>query len=218
MITRQRLLLHLSQSSRYDVQTLLRRVADTDMWLECAVLYGKLGEHGKALDIFIHVLKNMEAAEEYCIENTKGKDRIQRQALFQSLLEVYLSHGNDPAFRRRAIDLLNSHPADLDTAKVLQILPESWVLSVVAPYLRRSLTNSIHVKHIARIERGLARSNQVNVYMDYVRLTSKAFVISETSLCDICAQPLVEGGRYGHYPDGRLMHERCMREAEAKEL
>ena len=38
------------------------------MLMECAILYGKLGNHFKAFDILVNRLRNLDAAERYCTE------------------------------------------------------------------------------------------------------------------------------------------------------
>jgi hypothetical protein len=43
------------------------------MYATRAILYGKRGQHAKALDIFIHTMQDTEAAEQYCREYTIGK-------------------------------------------------------------------------------------------------------------------------------------------------
>lgn len=59
-----------------------------DLHAECAVLYGKLGEHEKALDLLVHRLEDHAAAEQYCYDLTKGKVQC---ACHSTLHAIYLS-------------------------------------------------------------------------------------------------------------------------------
>eukprot|EP00048_Salpingoeca_helianthica_P013690 m.206378 g.206378 ORF g.206378 m.206378 type:complete len:870 (+) comp15536_c14_seq1:180-2789(+) len=213
-ILNRKLLTHLVQSSRFDVEAVLRRVENTSMFATRAILYGKRGQHAKALDIFIHTLNDTEAAEQYCREYTVGKPHADRCALYLSLLEVYLSHSADPAFRTRAIDLLNAHTTELDLTKVLPLLPDSWGASVIRPFLWRSVRTSLNRAHTARVERGLARAHQIAVHSEYARLSSRAIVVTEESRCEVCDDPLSEGA-FARFPNGRLAHQRCIKSRDA---
>ena len=47
-------------------------------------------EHEKALSLLVHKLRDYPMAQEYCEEYSKGKGRVYRQNLYQTLLRVYL--------------------------------------------------------------------------------------------------------------------------------
>jgi hypothetical protein len=110
----------LEHSSQYRVSVLLSRVKDTDLYSECAILYGKMGEHKKALDLLVHRVKDYVAAEKYCQTNVMGKDRGFRQRLYLELLKTYLQpeeKGQKP-LTTPAIELLNSNTAEFDVTQV----------------------------------------------------------------------------------------------------
>ncbi|KAJ8299668.1 hypothetical protein KUTeg_023728 [Tegillarca granosa] len=86
---------HMLQiSNLYRVQLILGKAKEQEMHAECAILYGKLEEHDKALRILVHKLKDFGGAENYCIVNSQGKDPSYRKRLFHALLSVYL----DPSY------------------------------------------------------------------------------------------------------------------------
>ncbi|CAG2062050.1 unnamed protein product [Timema podura] len=88
---RQRLQNLLQLSNLYRAQMLLGKMHDAELHKETAIVYGKLEEHDKALDILVHQLKDFKAAEKYCVDNAEGKDVKYKHKLFYTLLSVYLS-------------------------------------------------------------------------------------------------------------------------------
>ena len=52
--------------------------------------WSQLGEHEKALRLVVHRLKDYDAAENYCLENSGEDDSVKRKQLFHILLSIYL--------------------------------------------------------------------------------------------------------------------------------
>ena len=50
----------------------------------------QMEEHEKALSLLVHKLRDYPMAQEYCEQYSKGKGRVYRQNLYQTLLRVYL--------------------------------------------------------------------------------------------------------------------------------
>ena len=55
----------------------------------------QLEDHDKALRILVLKLRDYEAAEQYCLLNSEGKDDATRKRLFHTLLSVYLDPNNE---------------------------------------------------------------------------------------------------------------------------
>ncbi|PRD28681.1 UNVERIFIED_CONTAM: Transforming growth factor-beta receptor-associated protein 1 [Trichonephila clavipes] len=114
----------LHSSSLYRVQLLLGKATESNLHKECAILYGKLEEHEKALKILVHQLQDHDAAEDYCIRMSNGRDKKYRHRLFYALLSVYLDSSLEEQKREEmlpaAIQLLNSELAEFDVSKVYQ--------------------------------------------------------------------------------------------------
>ncbi len=117
-----------------------------DYYTECIIVFGKLGLHEQSLNVLVHRLGDHTAAERYCYEHTVAQvctrsygqsdmqDRPVRQKLFMSLLRVYLvPEPGKKEFIPEAINLLNSHLADLDVAKVDFRWPVPSLLSGIEP-------------------------------------------------------------------------------------
>lgn len=84
---RERLQSLLEFSSSFRTHLILAKALDAGLHKESAILYGKIGEHEKALSILTHQLKDYKAAEMYCIKHQTAGERYR---LFHSLLGIYL--------------------------------------------------------------------------------------------------------------------------------
>nr|CAD7446145.1 unnamed protein product [Timema bartmani] len=162
---RQRLQNLLQLSNLYRAQMLLGKMHDAELHKETAIVYGKLEEHDKALDILVHQLKDFKAAEKYCVDNAEGKDVKYKHKLFYTLLSVYLSQklqfNEKEEYIIQAIELLNSKPSEFDADKVMNILPPTWSMSVILLFLQGALRNSLHKYRMSRIECALARGENL---------------------------------------------------------
>lgn len=151
------------------IRTLLKvclRLADkiggSDLHMECAILYGKLEEHDKALHILVHVLKDFAAAEDYCAWNSENRGIPYRQKLFHMLLAVYLNSSSaEHELIMAAVDLLNSHAADFDAALVLRLLPDNWSVQLLSSFLTGAMRESIHARRTSQIALGLAEAENL---------------------------------------------------------
>ncbi|XP_067842301.1 transforming growth factor-beta receptor-associated protein 1 homolog isoform X2 [Heptranchias perlo] len=160
----------LQHSSLYRVHLLLGKIEDTDLHMECAILHGKLEQHDKALEILVHKLKDFQAAEDYCLWNSNGKEPSYRQRLFHMLLALYLHSGvTSDALVMAGVDLLNNHAVEFDAVRVLQLIPENWSIQLLSPFLTGAMRASFHSKCTAELSLGLARSE--NLIYKYTKLT-----------------------------------------------
>ena len=96
------------KSSLVRPEYLLSRLEKTDMHQERAILHGKvrniklnvfevlslllfqLGDHDKALKIFVEKLEDFDAAENYCDKIAPKKGSNLRETLLHSLMRIYL--------------------------------------------------------------------------------------------------------------------------------
>ncbi|XP_041114796.1 transforming growth factor-beta receptor-associated protein 1-like [Polyodon spathula] len=198
----------LQQSCLYRVQLLLGKIKDTDLNLECAILYGKLEEHDKALHILVHQLKDFQAAEDYCSWNSEGRDLSYRQRLFHMLLALYM----DPAaandtLEMAAVDLLNNHAEVFDAVRVLRLVPGNWSIQLLCPFLRGAMRESMHSKRMSQVALGLAKSE--NAIYKHEKLKYKGLInLSEKKGCQLCHNTFSEP-EFVCYPNGILVHIHC---------
>ena len=106
-----------------------------------------------------------------------------------------------------AIRVLNDHYEQIDTAKVLDLLPDGTAMTEVVTFLRLVFQNCSHKRRQLQVLRGLTYSQRLQVNRESIRTFDKAFVITENTTCAVCGKKL--GGAFVREPDGRLRHMHC---------
>ena len=81
---RLKLRLLLRESNSYKTKLILEKTIEAKLHYESTILYHKLGEHQKALIIFVEELCDYQLALQYCL-NCKDPN------IFSKLLSIYLS-------------------------------------------------------------------------------------------------------------------------------
>ncbi|KAI8520587.1 transforming growth factor, beta receptor associated protein 1 [Branchiostoma belcheri] len=210
--SREKLRQMLQFSSLYRVALILGKVKETDMYAECAILYGKKEEHDKALRILVYKLKDYRAAEQYCDTNAKGHDLPYRRRLFQILLSVYLDpmEGGKDSLAAPAVQLLNNHAEDFDAVRVLQIIPAHWSIGLIQQFLNRAVRQSMHNQRTTRVERMLARGENLQMKGTSVGLKREPITLSEERYCQVCCRPFSDNA-FARYPNGLVTHVQCAR-------
>ncbi|XP_060603083.1 transforming growth factor-beta receptor-associated protein 1-like [Ruditapes philippinarum] len=209
-IARSKLRHMLQMSSLYRVQLILGKAKEQDMHAECAILYGKLEDHEKALKILVHKLRDYGAAENYCLVNSEGRDTAYRKRLFHILLSVYL----DPANEKKdlmvgpAINLLNSNVGDFDVAKVIQIIPDSWSIALLSDFLKKAVRTNMHTHRMTRVERMMSRGENLLVKEISIEGQHQPIVMTEEKPCAVCNRPFNEPS-FVRYPNGIITHIHC---------
>ena len=82
----------LETSTNFKAQAILSKINEFENILqaECAILYGKIEEHEKALKILVYNLEDYKAATSYCLKNSNDSLKI-RKNLFNILFSIYLN-------------------------------------------------------------------------------------------------------------------------------
>ncbi|KFW79505.1 Transforming growth factor-beta receptor-associated protein 1, partial [Manacus vitellinus] len=199
----------LQKSDLYRIRFILDKIQGTDLHMESAILYGKLEEHEKALHILVHELKDFHAAEEYCIWNSENRDMQYRRRLFHMLLSVYLTPGtSDCALVMAAVDLLNNHAAEFDAGLVLQVVPDSWSVQLLSPFLTGAVRQSIHTKRMTQVALGLAQAENLIYKHEKVKQRGTPILLSDKKVCQVCQNPFCEPV-FVRYPNGSVVHTHC---------
>jgi hypothetical protein len=186
--TRVKLRKLLLTSKFFDVNTLLERVTGTDLHQEMAILHGKQGDYHKAIVLLVHKLRDYVAAEEFVVETTAGQDRATTTKVFLTLLEVYLDPASGGLYHEQALDLMANHAAKMDVHKVLPLLPDSFGLSTLEEFLRRSIRRSLNTQRVTRIMHGLARQEYLQLAAQRHNLRVRNVVITERTRCSSCGK------------------------------
>jgi hypothetical protein len=167
----------LQESNLYRPQLRLGKIKDTDLYADCAILYGKLGDHERALRLLVQKLRDFTTAENYCIVNSTDTDLAARTRLFHLLLSIYLDPNNErrETFVAPAVSLLNSNRAEFDTTKVLQCIPDNWSLGLIHQFLMSSIRKTLNRSRTTRIQRMLLRSDNLAIRRQAFIMTKDPF-------------------------------------------
>ncbi|XP_028912442.1 transforming growth factor-beta receptor-associated protein 1 [Ornithorhynchus anatinus] len=199
----------LQKSDLYRVHFLLDKIQGTSLHLEGAILHGKLEEHDKALHILVHKLKDFSAAEDYCLWRSESKDPPYRQRLFHMLLSVYLAPGPSASeLVQTAVDLLNHHAAEFNAEQVLQLIPDTWSIQLLSPFLAGAMRENIHTQRMTQVAAGLAKSENLIYKHEKIKLKGSPVLLSEKKLCQMCQNPFHEPV-FVRYPNGTVVHTHC---------
>nr|XP_030700882.1 transforming growth factor-beta receptor-associated protein 1 isoform X3 [Globicephala melas] len=199
----------LQQSDLYQVHFLLDRIRGAGLPMESAILLGKLEQHEEALRILVHELADFPAAEGYCLWRSEGRAPPYRRRLFQLLLAIYLGPGpSAPELAVAAVDLLNRRATEFDAAQVLQLLPGTWSVQLLCPFLTGAVRDSVHARRTTQVAMGLAKSENLIYKYDKMKLKGSSVRLSDKKLCQMCRNPFCEPV-FVRYPNGGLVHTHC---------
>ncbi|XP_028839131.1 transforming growth factor-beta receptor-associated protein 1 [Denticeps clupeoides] len=194
----------LWRSPYYNVHAVHEKVMHTDLQKEKAILLGKLGRHGEALQILVHEEKDGQAAEEYCRRTSAGQKRKCRQAIFHTLLQIHLDSGAVGA----AADLLERSGPCFDAAGVLRLLPASWSLQLVSRFLRAALRGALHDRRMREVEVGLASLEHLRYRSTWMKTAARMIKVGRGEVCQVC-QHLLRSSEFACTTDGQLTHTGC---------
>ncbi|XP_010534942.1 PREDICTED: transforming growth factor-beta receptor-associated protein 1 isoform X2 [Tarenaya hassleriana] len=201
---RERLQTFLQSSDLYNPEEILDLVEGSELWLEKAILYRKLGQETLVLQILALKLEDCEAAEQYCVE-------IGRPDAFMQLLDMYLDPqvGKEPMFKA-AVRLLHNHGESLDPLQVLEKLSPDIPLKLASDTILRMLRARVHHHRQGQIARNISRALDVDSRLARLEERSRHVQINDASLCDSCHARL--GTKlFAMYPDDTIICYKCYR-------
>ncbi|XP_027185789.1 vacuolar sorting protein 3 isoform X1 [Coffea eugenioides] len=201
---RERLQIFLQSSDLYDPEEVLDLIEGSELWLEKAILYRKLGQETLVLQILALKLEDCEAAEQYCAE-------IGRPDAYMQLLEMYLDpkDGKEPMFKA-AVRLLHNHGEALDPLQVLERLSPDMPLQLASDTILRMLRARLHHHWQGQIVHNLSRALDVDASLARLEERSRHVLINDESVCDSCHARL--GTKlFAMYPDDTIVCYKCFR-------
>nr|DAD18845.1 TPA_asm: hypothetical protein HUJ06_020308 [Nelumbo nucifera] len=201
---RERLQFFLQSSDLYDPEEVLDLVESSELWLEKAILYRKLGQETLVLQILALKLEDSEAAEQYCAE-------IGRPDAYMQLLDMYLDpqDGKEPMFKA-AVRLLHNHGESLDPLQVLERLSPDMPLQLASDTILRMLRARVHHHLQGQIVHNLSRAIDIDTRLSRLEERSRHVQINDESLCDSCHSRL--GTKlFAMYPDDSIVCYKCFR-------
>ncbi|KAK8331112.1 hypothetical protein V6Z12_A10G052800 [Gossypium hirsutum] len=201
---RNRLQIFLQSSDLYDPEEVLDLIQDSELWLEKAILYRKLGQESLVLQILALKLEDSEAAEQYCAE-------IGRPDAYMQLLDMYLDpqDGKEPMFKA-AVRLLHNRGESLDPLQVLETLSPDMPLQLASETILRMLRARLHHHRQGQIVHYLSRAVHIDARLARLEERSRLVQINDESLCDSCHARL--GTKlFAMYPDDTVVCYKCFR-------
>ncbi|KAK1314503.1 hypothetical protein QJS10_CPA06g01500 [Acorus calamus] len=201
---RERLQLFLQSSDLYDPQEVLDLIEGTELWLEKAILYRKLGQETLVLQILALKLEDSEAAEQYCAE-------IGRRDAYMQLLDMYLDpqNGKEPMFNA-AVCLLHNHGESLDPLQVLEKLSPEMPLKLASDTILRMMRARVHHLCQGQIVRKLSGAVNLEARLARLEERSRHAQINDECVCDSCRARL--GTKlFAMYPDDSVVCYKCYR-------
>lgn len=201
---RERLQLFLQASDLYDPEDVLDVLEGSELWLEKAILYRKMGQENMVLQILALKLEDCEAAEQYCAE-------IGRNDAYMQLLDLYLNplDGKEPMFKA-AVRLLHNHGESLDPLQVLEKLSPEMPLQLAAETILRMLRARVHHHRQGQIVHSLSHAIRLDAQLARLEERSRHVQINDESICDSCHARL--GTKlFAMYPDDSVVCYKCYR-------
>ncbi|CAA2991564.1 Transforming growth factor-beta receptor-associated protein 1 homolog [Olea europaea subsp. europaea] len=201
---RERLQIFLESSDLYDAEDVLDLIEESELWLEKAILYRKLGHETLVLQILALKLEDCEAAEQYCVE-------IGRPDAYMQLLEMYLNpkDGREPMFKA-AVRLLHNHGEMLDPLQVLERLSPTMPLQLASDTILRMLRARLHHHRQGQIVHNMSRALDIDASLARLEERSRHVLINDESVCSSCHARL--GTKlFAMYPDDTVVCYKCFR-------
>ncbi|CAH8392427.1 unnamed protein product [Eruca vesicaria subsp. sativa] len=201
---RERLQTFLQSSDLYDPEEILNLIEGSELWLEKAILYRRIGQETVVLQILALKLEDCAAAEQYCVE-------IGRPDAFMQLLDMYLDpqNGKEPMFKA-AVRLLHNHGESLDPLQVLEKLSPDMPLKLASDTILRMLRARVHHHRQGQIVHNVSRALDVDSRLARLEERSRHVQITDESLCDSCFARL--GTKlFAMYPDDTIVCYKCYR-------
>jgi len=204
---------------RYEAAKVLEFFPEQELFQERAVLLRAIGQHEAALAIYAHRLCDDVLAEKYCRSLYKVDQRANKH-IYLVLLKVYLT---PPPSRPRdcctdaAMNLLTRYFDRIDAVEALSLLPpEVLAVNSIRTFLEATIRFHNDDGRNLSILRHIAEQERTAVEDRYTMLQRQRVVITEDRECPECGCKISADQVFGVYPDGKVVHYRCMETAESK--
>ena len=163
----------------YDVGQVLTRIEpfEQDLVPESIILDGRQGRHKQALKLLTHGLGDYHTAVNYCllggasifhptqgsIPSVKAPSRDEQAILFGYLLTEFLRIEDLSDRLERTSELLARFSGWYDVRQVLDLIPETWSVELVADFLIGAFRRLVQEKNEAMIAKALSGAENLQV-------------------------------------------------------
>ncbi|KAG2241816.1 hypothetical protein Bca52824_096342 [Brassica carinata] len=203
---RERLQTFLQSSDLYNPEELLNLIEGSELWLEKAILYRRIGQETVVLQILALKLEDLQLQS---IPLFLVKIPITESCV--RLLDMYLDpqNGKEPMFKA-AVRLLHNHGESLDPLQVLEKLSPDMPLKLASDTILRMLRARVHHHRQGQIVHNVSRALDVDSRLARLEERSRHVQINDESLCDSCFARL--GTKlFAMYPDDTIVCYKCYR-------
>lgn len=185
---------------------------------ERAILLGRLGRHEQALNIYIHVLRDLRLAEEYCAKNY-ARDKEGNKDVYYLLLKMFLAppdceqavSATSVLGRNRvdiALKLLEDHARQIDTAKALELLPPDTKLRDILTFLENVMESQAVRRRSNQILKSMLYAENLQVTEQLIHGQSVKVSVTEEDICRSCKKRIGQSV-FCRYSNGHLVHYSC---------
>ncbi|TWU75638.1 low-affinity phosphate transporter [Metarhizium rileyi] len=197
---------------------------DSSFFEAQAVILSNMGQHRKALEIYVFKMEDYAKAEEYCNRAYKSQDTTlssplnskdsasidtddSTQSIYHTLLSLYLKPPSPHrAQLEPALDLLSKHGSRLPATSTLSLIPDDLPVHSLESYFRGRIRSANSLVNESRIVAGLRKAEQIAIA---ARLNigdseingqggrNRHVTISDERHCFVCHKKLGGGMRIG---------------------
>ncbi|XP_003741565.1 vam6/Vps39-like protein [Galendromus occidentalis] len=218
---RQKLLVFLRTSERYTVNKFPQYFLDDKLYLECAIVMGKLGRHQDALTIYIHVLRDLDLAEQYCLEHYLQHKTVDREVFLILLslcnrpadvclkaLNIGAPPPTEPINISRVLEILNRHADKLDPLRAVEEIPPEVSLKKLEQFLTGLLeTQNVYLSKL-RLRQALLMNENFKMKEIKMDIEKNPVLIQDSTLCDICGRR-INRSVFVMTEDQQIVHYAC---------
>ncbi|CAF0716807.1 unnamed protein product [Brachionus calyciflorus] len=202
----------LETTANFKAQSILVQIKEFENVLqaECAILYGKIEEHEKALKILVYNLGDYKAATNYCLKNSNDSLKT-RKNLFNILFSIYLNptYSERERFLKPTLDLMNSKLIIyFDIPKLLDMIPNNWSLKLTGDFLQNVLSHNLFRKRTKLVEKNLATNYKFYLQTVLFSLKKEQLYVDDDTKCQKCHRPF-DSTVLVRQPSGKLSHKSC---------
>lgn len=182
--SRLRLLQLLGGAHHYDVAAIRDRIGSLPEGLlvpENIILAGRERKHEEALRLLVHKLGDFDTAVSYCLRGGASiyspspgrRDSMpaveQQRQLFQVVLREFLAIDDISDRVAQTGTLLERFGGWFELDDVLQLVPDSWSVDIVAGFLVGALRRLVREKHESMLTRALSGAENLRVSYELVK-------------------------------------------------
>eukprot|EP01029_Cantina_marsupialis_P020886 TRINITY_DN4940_c1_g1_i1.p1 TRINITY_DN4940_c1_g1~~TRINITY_DN4940_c1_g1_i1.p1 ORF type:complete len:899 (+),score=187.47 TRINITY_DN4940_c1_g1_i1:92-2788(+) len=198
--TREAFCVFLRNSTRYEPETVLKRIENTELHNECVVLLSHLKEHERALEKLIFDIKSLESAEQYCERNTNPDLPPEKQPFVLLLRLLFKPSNNRRPDTDAAIELLENHAHHIDPQAAMPLLPENVPIKNLLKYFRKMVPDTSLRKRQAGVSRALAQAEFAQVKFEHTKLAEQFVMMDQNRRCPECAEKFATSVAFHVFP------------------